>query len=109
VSALTDVEISRALNALSMTLRDQRPERFDAAQVERIASGALANEPKLTAEATGATAGTMRRRADGCLIATVERVDGQWVVSRKIGAGESDWALPQPAHNEAESSGGGES
>ena len=80
---LTDVEISRALNAVSATLRDQRPPDFDGARVEQIALGALAQEPKLTATATGAHSGVLRRRADGCLIATIERIDGQWQVRRE--------------------------
>jgi hypothetical protein len=100
MNALTDVEISRALNALSTTLRDQRPERFDAARCERIVLGALANEPKLRALATGAESGELHRREDDRLIATIERTDGQWTVIRKMRAGESDWALPEPAHAE---------
>lgn len=101
MSELTDVEISRALNALSSTLRDQRPQHFDAQRVEQIALGALAREPKLSAAATGAERGVLRRRKDGCLIATIERVGGQWQVRREVRAGGSGWALPQPAHREA--------
>jgi nitrogen fixation protein FixH len=97
---LTDVEISRALNALSTTFRDQRPSRFDAARAQQIVDGALAHEPKIEAAATGATAGELRVREDGKLIAEVQVQDGQWVVERKLRAGESSWALPQPAHDE---------
>jgi hypothetical protein len=100
MSALTDVEISRALNALSTTLRDQRPEQFDAGRCERIVLGALANEPKLRALATGAETGELRRRQDDRLIATIERSAGRWTVIRKMRAGELDWALPEPAHAE---------
>jgi hypothetical protein len=96
---LTDVEISRALNALSCTLREQGPASFDASQVEQIALGALAHESKLSAAATGTASGVLHRREDGCLLATIEQVDGHWRVRREAGAGESTWALPQPAHS----------
>jgi nitrogen fixation protein FixH len=102
----TDVDISRALNALSMTLRDQRPERFDAARVEQIALGALAHEPKLSATATGETSGELRTREEGRLVATIALQHGQWTVERKLRAGESSWALPQPAHDEQQQSQG---
>ncbi|HEY4428572.1 MAG TPA: hypothetical protein VGN08_10245 [Solirubrobacteraceae bacterium] len=105
MSAPTDVEISRALNAVSTTLRDQRPERFDASRVEEIALGALAHEPKLEVRATGPTSGELRTREDGRLVATVELEDGRWAVERKLRAGESSWALPQPAHDEQQSRG----
>jgi len=97
---VTDVEISRALNALSTTLRDQRAEGFDAARAEQIVTGALAGEPKLGAQATGTTSGELRLREDGRLVATIDRHEGQWRVERKLRAGESSWALPQPAHEE---------
>lgn len=100
MSAPTDVEISRALNALSATLRDQRPERFDAARVEQIALGAVSNEPKFAVHVLGETAGELRTREEGKLVATIALQEGQWTVERKLRAGESSWALPQPAHDE---------
>jgi len=104
---LTDVEISRALNALSATFRDQRPPEFDAARAQEIVLGALAHEPKIEALATGPFTGELRRREDGKLIALVHMRDGQWVVERKLRAGESSWALPQPAHDEQREDGRG--
>jgi hypothetical protein len=97
---LTDVETSRALNALSTTLRDQRPPAFDTARVEQILTGALAQEPKLQAQATGPTSGEVRLRDDSRLVAVVELRDGRWSVERKLLAVGSSWALPQPAHDE---------
>ncbi len=94
----TDVEISRSLNALSTTLRDQRPPAFDAARVEQIVTGALAGEPKLRAKATGPGSGELQVSEDGTLVATITLAEGQWTVERKIDAGGSTWALPQPAH-----------
>jgi hypothetical protein len=108
MSALTDVEISRALNAVSCTLRDQRPQSFDPARVNEIALGALAGEPKLSATATGTASGELRKREDGRLVARIELQEGQWVVQRELKAGESSWALPQPAHEEAKAGEGEE-
>jgi hypothetical protein len=98
----TDVEISRSLNALSTTLRDQRPESFDAQRAEQIVTGAMAGERKLKASPTGPDAGELRLSDDGTLVAEVKLVEGQWTVERKLDAGGSTWALPQPAHAEEE-------
>jgi hypothetical protein len=91
---LTDVEISRALNAVSTTLREQRPESFDPARVREIAVGALGGEPKIDVRAGGHCGGELRSSEDGRLLATVERRRGEWIVERKVSAGGSDWALP---------------
>ncbi len=94
----TDVEISRSLNALATTLRDQRPERFDPARAEQIVTGAMAGEAKLRARATGAAGGELLTRDGGILVAVVTLAEGGWKVERKLHAGGSTWALPQPAH-----------
>jgi hypothetical protein len=106
MTTLTDVEVSRALNALATTLKDQRPERFDAARVEQIVLGALAQERKLAVVSTSRVAGVVRHAVDGRLVATVELRDGSWVVERRLDAGQSSWALPQPAHDRAASADG---
>jgi hypothetical protein len=93
------VEISRALNALCTTFRDQRPERFDSARADSVLRGALAGEAKLQAAATGATGGSVRRTEDGMMIATVELHDGRWEVTREATAEGSGWAIPQPEHD----------
>ena len=85
----TDVEISRALNALSTTLRDQRPPRFDTARVEQIVSGAMAGEHKLRARATGPDSGELLIAGEQTLVAVVELADGRWKLERKPGAGDS--------------------
>lgn len=100
MSRPTDVEISRALNALSTTLRDQRPERLDPGRVQQIVDGALAGEPKLTVRADGPATGELRTRDGDRLVATVSLKDGQWTVERKLHARGSSWALPQPAYDE---------
>ncbi len=99
----TDVEISRSLNALSTTLRDQRPPGFDPERVEQIVTGAMSGEPKMRALATGADSGELLLREDNTLVAVVKRSEGQWTVDRKLRAHGSSWALPQPAHAEESS------
>ena len=94
----TDVEISRSLNALSTTLRDQRPDSFEPRRAEQIVTGAMAGERKMRASATGPAAGELRLSEDGTLVAVVRLLDGEWTVERKLDAGASTWALPQPAH-----------
>jgi hypothetical protein len=93
----TDVEISRSLNALATTLRDQRPRSFEPARVEEIMTGAMAGERKLRAQATGPEGGEVRLVRDGTLVAAVRLAEGGWAVERKLRAGGSTWALPEPA------------
>lgn len=100
MSRPTDVEISRALNALSTTLRDQRPERLDPGRVQQIVDGATAHEPKFTVRAGGPESGELRTLDGDQLVATVSRQDGQWTVERRVRAQGSGWALPQPAHDQ---------
>lgn len=94
----TDVEISRSLNALSTTLREQRPSSFEPERVEQIVTGALAGERKMLARSTGAESGELVLSDGGALVALVRLDEGKWAVERKIGAQGSSWALPQPAH-----------
>ncbi|MBS1868762.1 MAG: hypothetical protein JSS99_03780 [Actinobacteria bacterium] len=101
MSRPTDVEISRALNALSTTLRDQRAERLEPARVQQIVDGALAGERKLAYRSSGPTAGELRTREGDRLVALLTQRDGQWTVERRMRAGGPSWALPQPAHDEA--------
>ena len=100
MSKPTDVEISRSLNALSTTLREQRPASFDAERVEQIVTGAMGGESKLRALARSAAEGELLLREDGTLVAEIKLVEGSWTVERKLRAQGSSWALPQPAHAE---------
>jgi nitrogen fixation protein FixH len=92
---LSDVEISRALNAVSTTLRDQRASSFDPARVESIAAGAIAGEPRVEARATGPTSGELHERDGGRLVATIALREGRWTVERELAAGQSRWAVPR--------------
>ena len=92
---ITDVELNRAVNALSTTIRDQRPSSFDTSRFQQIVDGALAGERKLTVRHLGGFNGELVGE-DGRPLARIQRVQAQWSVRRIVQAGESDHAVPQP-------------
>lgn len=92
---ISDVELSRAVNALSTTLRDQRPAGFDAERFQAIVDGALGGERKLVVRHAGGERGDLVG-ADGTRLGSIERRDGRWTAAREVDAGGSDWAVPQP-------------
>lgn len=49
----TDVEITRSLNALKVTLNDQRLDRMDIERLGQIVTAALGGEPHLRVEPDG--------------------------------------------------------
>lgn len=103
MSRPTDVEVSRALNALATTLRDQRPATLDPARVDEIATGAVAGARKYAVRPLGPTSAELRTADGDLLVAAIHLRDGRWTVERKLRAGGSSWALPQPAHDESQS------
>lgn len=95
MSLPTDVEVSRALNALATTLDDQRIPEFRAERFQQIVDGTLAGERKLLVVPSGGAAGRLVTAADGRLVATIRRADDGWEVERQITAQGSDWAVPR--------------
>jgi hypothetical protein len=96
MSRPTDVEVSRALNALAVTLNDQRPRALDPRRAQAIVDGALAGEHKLEVIGEGERAARVVTVDDQRLVATAElAADGAWIVERRVSATGSDWALPQ--------------
>lgn len=94
---LTDVETSRALNALATTLKDQRPETFLTARFQSIVDGALAHAPKIRVVRSGPTTGRLENAEDGRVLASVALTpQGTWVVEREVDATGSGWAVPRP-------------
>ena len=59
----------------------------------------MAGQRKLRAQATGTASGELLIAGEETLVAVVKLADGQWTVERKLGAGDSTWALPQPAQS----------
>jgi hypothetical protein len=91
----TDVEVSRALNALATTIADQRYASFETARFQEIVDGALSGERKLLLNRSGDASGFVSRATDGLRIADVELVDGAWEVERRVTASDSEWAQPR--------------
>jgi len=87
----TDVEIERALAAVTATLNDQRLEEFDPGRVQEIVTEALGGEEKLRVDPggglhdeTGTRVGAVRRSPSG-----------EWITERQNDAAErSDTAIP---------------
>jgi hypothetical protein len=89
----SDVEIDRALAAITATLNDQELEELDTDRVQEIVTEALGGEPKLQVDdggglhdQTGARVGALRRSDSG-----------QWIAERQNQeATRSDTAVPAP-------------
>lgn len=90
---ISDVELSRAVNALSTTLRDQRPPRLDAERMQSIVDGSLGGERTLHVRHDGGDRAALVA-AGGETLATVDRRDGIWSVRREVGATGAGWAVP---------------
>jgi hypothetical protein len=82
---ITDVELTRAVDALHTTLADQRPRDFDTARFQQIVDGALAGERKLTIVQVSAEHGELQGE-DGRSLGRVDRVEGAWGARRVVPA-----------------------
>jgi hypothetical protein len=89
----TEVEIDRALAAITATLNDQQLNQFDVGHVQEMVTASLGGEAKLTVDdggglhdETGARVGAIRRTSSG-----------EWITERQNNAAErSDTAVPSP-------------
>lgn len=87
----SDVEMERALAAVTATLNDQGLDGFETQRVQKIVTDTLGGEPNLTVDdggglhdETGARVGAIRRTPSG-----------EWVTERQNDAAErSDTAIP---------------
>ena len=89
----TEVEIDRALAAVSATLNDQQLESYDPDRVQEIVTESLAGEQKLQVDDGGGL-----HDESGARIGAIRRTDsGEWIVERQNTAAErSDTAVPKP-------------
>src|SRR3954451_23188005 len=76
-----EVDISRAIHALSATLNDGSLGHFDVDRIQEIVSGALGGEHKLTAHAMGATSGELHDES-GVRVAQIDYAEGSWQIER---------------------------
>jgi hypothetical protein len=92
----TDVEVERTLNALSVTLNDQRP-GLDPERLQEIVDGTTAGERVLTVRTT--TAPDRAQLLDAGSQATVAELtvrDGEWTV-RRADAPPGESYVPDPS------------
>lgn len=89
LTGVTDVEIERALNALNVTLNDQRLERLDLGRLQRIVTLALGGEERLrlVGDADHAGRAAWVKDLDEENVARVELAAGpRWIVERHAAA-----------------------
>jgi len=87
---VSEVDVTRAINAVAATLNDQKLRNFDADRVQEIVTGALGGEQKLIAYGSG-TSGELRDGGvDGAPVAKLALADGEWSVERVPAARKSD-------------------
>ena len=89
----TNVEIDRALAAVTATLNDQGLSEFDRRRVQEIVTEALGGEPKLEVDDGGGL-----HDQSGARVGAVRRTDsGEWITERQNETAErSDTAVPSP-------------
>ena len=88
----TDVEVSRALNALTTTLNDQKVDHADAERLQRIVTGALGGEPHIRVRATTGPAAVLTDPT-GTVVGRIHRVNGRWL-SERVGPPLSGTYIP---------------
>ncbi len=78
----TDVEVSRSLNALVVTLNDRAVGRADRDQLQRIVTGALGGEERILVSPGETVASAQLTDRDGRVLARLERREERWVGER---------------------------
>lgn len=87
----SDVEIERALAAVTATLNDQQLSEWDTNRVQEIVTGALGGKQVLTVDDGGGLHDTA-----GARVGAIRRTDtGEWITERQNETAErSDTAIP---------------
>jgi hypothetical protein len=89
----SDVEIDRALAAISATLNDQQLDHYDAGRVQEIVTESLGGEQDLIVDDGGGV-----HDGSGARVGAIRRTpSGEWIVDRQNDTAErSDTAVPSP-------------
>ena len=87
----SDVEIERALAAVTATLNDQKLDEFETGRVQEIVTESLGGEPKLTVDDGGGL-----HDESGARVGAIRRTpSGEWITERQNDAADrSDTAIP---------------
>ena len=94
--AATDGEITRALNALSATLDDQKVTEYDAGRFQDIVTGSLAGDPKLEVHRVSSTSGFLKDAETGEEVASLKREGGKWQTEMLRDSRSSQAYVPRP-------------
>jgi hypothetical protein len=88
----SDVEIERALAAVTATLNDQKLEHFDSARVQEVVTESLGGEQRLIVDDGGGL-----HDESGTRVGAIRRTpSGEWIAERQNEAAErSDTAIPR--------------
>ena len=86
----SEVDLTRALNALAVTLNDQKLDHFDADRIQELATGATGGEQKLIAYGSGSSGELRDGSVDGPAVAKLELDRGKWSVQRVPEARKSE-------------------
>ena len=87
---VSEADLMRTINAVAVTLKDQKLGEFDAARVQEIATGSTGGEQKLIAYGSG-TSGELRDGGiDGPAVARFTLAKGEWSVERIPSERKSD-------------------
>lgn len=93
----TDVEVSRALNAVVATLNDWGVETADQGELQRIVTGALGGEERIVVSPSAAGARSAQLTdGEGKVLAQVQRRGERWVGAR-VGSPLSGGYVPSTA------------
>jgi hypothetical protein len=77
-----EVDVTRVINALVMTLNEQKVDRFDADRIQELATGAMNGEQYLIAYGSG-TSGELREGSiEGPAVAKLALDRGEWSAKR---------------------------
>ncbi|SRR5579884_992198 len=87
----SDVEIERALAAVTATLNDQKLDEFDVKRVQQIVTESLGGEPLLSVDDGGGL-----HDESGVRVGAIRRTpSGEWITERQNDAAEhADTAIP---------------
>ena len=92
----TDIEVARALNALVVTLNDQRARAIDRERWQAIVTGALGGEQRIVVREDPAPATPSGRLLDagGRVLARFELRDGNRWIGERVGSPLSGGYIP---------------
>jgi hypothetical protein len=86
----SEVDLTRAINAIAVTLNDQKLREFDAERVQEITTGSLGGEQKLIAFGSG-TSGELRDGGvDGPAVVRFTLAQGEWSAEQVPAERKSD-------------------